>query len=72
MTAEPTGLTYRIAEMSCGHCKAAVTEALAGVAGVTKVEVDLETKLVSIEGTCVEDAEVRSAIDEAGYMATQA
>lgn len=71
MTVEPTELNYHVEDMSCGNCKAAVTEALTGIAGVTKVKVDLDTKLVRVEGTGVDDAAVRSAIDEAGYVATQ-
>jgi copper chaperone CopZ len=53
--------------MSCGHCKAAVTEEVEQVAGVTAVEVDLETKLVVVRGEAVSDEAVRVAIGEAGY-----
>ena len=62
-------MTYSVPGMSCGHCKAAVEHELGGVAGVEAVEVDLETKLVVVRGTGLSDAELRSAIDEAGYDA---
>jgi len=34
--------------MHCGHCERAVKEELATVAGVSAVDVDLETKLVTV------------------------
>ncbi len=60
-------LTYTVPGMSCGHCKAAVTEEVEQVAGVTGVEVDLDTKLVVVRGEAVSDEDVRAAIGEAGY-----
>lgn len=65
-------LTYVVAGMTCSHCKVAVTEEVARVAGVTAVEVDLETKLVEVRGSDVDAAAVVSAIDEAGYDAVAA
>ena len=65
-------LTYLVAGMSCDHCKAAVTEEVAKVAGVAGVEVDLDTKLVHVRGSDVDAAAVIAAIDEAGYDAVAA
>ena len=62
-------VTYTVPGMSCGHCKAAVTEEVSAVAGVDAVDVDLETKLVTISGTGLDDARLRAAIEEAGYEA---
>ncbi|HVM69689.1 MAG TPA: heavy-metal-associated domain-containing protein [Gaiellaceae bacterium] len=62
-------LTYTVSGMTCGHCKAAVTEEVEQVAGVEGVEVDLETKLVVVRGDGVSDDAVREAIREAGYEA---
>ena len=62
-------LSYTVAGMSCGHCKAAVTEEVEQVAGVDAVEVDLDTKRVVVRGENVSDEEVRAAIIEAGYRA---
>ena len=61
--------TYRVPGMSCEHCRAAVTEELSAVAGVESVGVDLETKLVTVSGSALDDAALRAAIDEAGYEA---
>jgi copper chaperone CopZ len=64
--------TYVVAGMSCGHCKAAVTEELEQVAGVTGVDVDLEARRVLVTGDGLDDAALRAAIDEAGYEAVPA
>jgi copper chaperone CopZ len=61
--------TYSVPGVHCGHCKAAVTRELEGVIGVEAVEVDLETKLVTVGGDALEDTALVAAIDEAGYDA---
>jgi copper chaperone len=65
-------LAYLVAGMTCEHCRVAVTEEVLQVAGVVSVEVDLDTKLVHVRGTEVDDAVVVAAIDEAGYDAVSA
>ena len=62
-------LTYSVPAMHCGHCKAAVTEELQSVPGVEAVDVDLDTKVVTVRGSSLEDAPLRAAIEEAGYEA---
>ena len=62
-------LSYTVAGMTCGHCKAAVTEEVEQVAGVDVVEVDLDSKRVVVRGEGVSDDAVRAAIHEAGYEA---
>ena len=62
-------ITYRVPDMSCDHCKHAVSSELARVSGVEQVELDLETKLVVVHGEGLVDARLRAAIDEAGYEA---
>jgi copper chaperone len=62
-------VTYRVPDMSCGHCKQAVSQELLAVEGVESVDVDLETKLVVVQGTGLDDAQLRAAIEEAGYEA---
>jgi copper chaperone len=58
---------YTVPGMHCGHCQAAVTEELEGVAGVELVEVDLDSKLVTVTGEALDDGALRTAIGEAGY-----
>ena len=62
-------ITYSVPDLSCDHCKHAVTSELLDVEGVESVVVDLETKLVTVRGSSLDDAMLRSAIDEAGYEA---
>ena len=44
-----------------------MTRELESVAGVEAVDVDLDSKRVTITGHGLDDAELRAAIDEAGY-----
>ena len=62
-------ITYTVPGMTCDHCKHAVSSELGSVAGVTSVEVDLETKLVTVRGDGLADETLRAAIEEAGYEA---
>ncbi|MDX1619391.1 MAG: heavy-metal-associated domain-containing protein [Nitriliruptorales bacterium] len=63
--------TYNVPGMTCGHCEAAIKSEVGDVAGVESVDVDLETKLVTVNGEADNDA-ILAAIDEAGYEATPA
>jgi copper chaperone len=65
-------LTFVVADMTCSHCRLAVTGEVSKVAGVSAVDVDLETKLVQIHGSGIEPAAVVAAIDDAGYDAVAA
>jgi copper chaperone len=62
-------VTYSVPAMHCGHCERAVREEVSAVAGVTAVDVDLETKIVTVTGEPLDDAALRAAIEEAGYEA---
>ena len=63
--------TYSVPGVHCGHCKAAVTDEVKGVAGVDDVVVDLESKIVTITGTALDGGALRAAIEEAGYDAQE-
>lgn len=58
--------TYAVPGISCGHCKTAIEGEVTKVAGVEVVEVDIDAKTVTVSGVA-DDADVRAAIDEAGY-----
>jgi copper chaperone CopZ len=60
-------LTYSVPGISCGHCRTAITSEVTLLAGVSAVDVDLATKVVTVRGSGVTDAAVRDAIDDAGY-----
>lgn len=59
--------TYLVDGMTCGHCVDAVTREVTGVTGVEDVSVDLNEGVVTVSGAGVSEADVRAAIDEAGY-----
>lgn len=58
--------TYRVPDISCDHCKAAITEAVRPLAGVESVDVAVDDKTVTVAGD-FDDTAVRAAIDDAGY-----
>ncbi len=57
--------TYAVPDISCQHCVDSITKEVGAVDGVDIVDVDLETKIVSVEGG--DPAAIVAAIDEAGY-----
>jgi copper chaperone CopZ len=65
----PETVIYRVAGMHCGHCEAAVKEELAEVEGVAAVDVDLDSKVVTVRGANLSDDSLRAAIEAAGYDA---
>ena len=65
-----TTTTFLVPGMTCGHCSSAVTDELSKINGVTKVDVDLESKKVNIESDAAVDWQIIvDAIDEAGFEA---
>lgn len=60
-------VSYSVPGLSCDHCRAAVTAEVEKVGGVSAIEVDLDAKRVHVTGAGLRDAELRAAIDEAGY-----
>jgi copper chaperone CopZ len=62
-------VTYTVPGMHCDHCTASVSEELNALPGVESVGVDLETKLVVVQGEGLDDVQLRAAIEEAGYEA---
>ena len=62
-------VTYTVPGMHCGHCERAVSDEVSAVAGVESVDVDLESKRVTVVGNKLDDTKLRAAIDEAGYEA---
>jgi copper chaperone CopZ len=61
-----TTRTYSVPTISCEHCKDAIEAEVNKLPDVSRVEVDIATKAVLVEGDASDDA-VRAAIDEAGY-----
>ena len=63
---------FLVPGMTCDHCKLSVSEEVGELAGVEAVEVDLDSKLVTVHGRDLSDDAIRAAIDEAGYEAVVA
>jgi copper chaperone len=61
--------TYSVPAIHCAHCAASIREEVSEVKGVDEVGVDLETKIVTVQGRELDDALLRAAIVEAGYEA---
>lgn len=59
---------YTVEGMTCAHCVASVTEEVTAIDGVDDVSVDLATGRLEITTDApVTEADVRAAVDEAGY-----
>lgn len=65
-----TTTVFSVPGMTCGHCKQAVTTEIGKIAGVSSIDIDLDTKKVTVTSSDpLEWSEVVSAIDEAGFEA---
>jgi copper chaperone CopZ len=63
-----TTAVYTVSGMTCGHCVKSVTEEVSAIAGVTSVEVELDTGKVTITSAVpLAETDVKAAVDEAGY-----
>lgn len=66
--------TYRLAtpDMGCGHCVNTIESTLRQLPGVRNVRADLESKtvIVTVDRADVDEATVRSTLEEAGYPAS--
>lgn len=61
--------TFTVTGMTCGHCVSSVTEEVTEVTGVTDVQVELDTGLLTVTGSA-DVAAVTAAVAEAGYRAS--
>ena len=61
-------LVLSIPDMSCGHCKAAVTKAIETVDPEAIVEIDLERRRASVSSAAGRDKLI-AALSDAGYAA---
>jgi copper chaperone CopZ len=59
--------TYSVPDISCGHCRAAITREVSTVAGIESVAVDLDAKTVTVIGDPLDEHAVIAAIEAAGY-----
>jgi copper chaperone len=58
----------KIPDMSCGHCVAAIRNALETLEGVEEIDVSLDTKTVNIRAIEeLEEGDLVAAVRSAGY-----
>jgi copper chaperone len=67
-----TDATFKVPEMSCGHCKAAVEGELNKLKGVERSNADIIEGIVEVsyDEDRVTTGELKGAIEEAGYSVT--
>jgi copper chaperone len=63
-------IQLNVTGMTCGHCKAAVENALKGVEGVSIVTVNLEAGKAQVHGEHVNIDALVAAVIEEGYSAS--
>jgi len=59
--------TFKVNDMTCGHCVSTITKAIKGVDRAAKVTIDLAQHLVTVEPTEADASDLGDAITEAGY-----
>ncbi|MGI8306605.1 heavy-metal-associated domain-containing protein [Saccharopolyspora hattusasensis] len=60
--------SYTVTGMTCDHCARSVTEEVSKINTVSDVSVSLPTGAVTVRSSePVNDADVRAAVEEAGY-----
>lgn len=62
-----TTISYSVPGVSCAHCQAAIAKEVGAVSGVAAVDVDLESKTVTVTGEALDEHALVAAIDAAGY-----
>lgn len=68
-----TSNEYQVTGMTCGHCEMSVREEVGELAGVTDIQVSAQTgRLVVTSEVPLDDAQVLTAVQEAGYSAVKA
>lgn len=62
-------VSLNVEGMSCGHCKMAVEKAVSSLNGITKVEVDLAGKKVTVtyNSDSANEGAIKKAITDQGY-----
>jgi len=64
-----TTQNYTVTGMTCEHCVSSVTEEVQEIPGVEQVDVVLETGSLTVTASePVDDAAVKTAVEEAGYQ----
>jgi len=67
--ADPRSIVLEVPDVSCAHCKMAIENAVGKLAGVARVEVQVEAKTVAVDfdAETVPQGTIEKAIEEEGY-----
>ncbi len=60
-------IVFKVKDMTCGHCSAAITRAVMSVDPRASVHVDLTAQCVEVQGAQADAVRLRQAISDAGY-----
>jgi len=61
-------IKFKVPEISCGHCKQTIESAIGSLEYIQKVNVDIESKIVSIDsGQIVDLSDIEQLLDDQGY-----
>ena len=65
-TSDPDVTIYRVEDMHCSHCEAAVVRAVEELPGVEKAKASASANTLTIKGPATEEA-IRAAVEGIGY-----
>ena len=63
---DPDVTVYRVEDMHCSHCEAAVVRAVEDIPGVEKAKASASANTLTVKGS-VPEASIRAAVEEIGY-----
>jgi copper chaperone len=62
-------MKFNVPDMSCGHCKASIQNAIIALDKDATIDIDLDAKTVGVESWKTA-AEIKDALDRIGFPAT--
>lgn len=60
--------TYNVPDMSCGHCKASITDTLMAEGAAVELAFDMDNRRITVTG--IEADRVIALLDEIGFPAS--
>ena len=60
-------ISFEVMDMTCGHCVASITRAVQALDAQARVQVDLATHRVDIDGARTDETQLKAAISDAGF-----
>ncbi len=70
--ARSTTTAYTVKGMTCEHCRSSVADEVGEIEGVERVEVDLATGRLAVQGIGVSAEAVGAAVAKTGYELAEA